>query len=362
MKMLSKIAIGLVSALLALALVAVLWALASARIEPVAWQPGPNPGLTGAFAVNDRLAGVRLLAHGDGVGPEAIALGPDGRFYTGYVDGRIVRLALSPDDTAADVEEFANTGGRPLGMAFDRGGNLLVADGRKGLLSISPAGRIEVLVDTVDGAPLRFANDLDIAADGTVWFSDLSQRYKQGELGFDLLEASATGRLLSYTPATGQTRVHLHSLYAANGVALGPDDTFVLVAEMGAARIQRLWLTGSRAGESEVFIAGLPGLPDNITFNGNDTFLVALPSLRNARVEALATRPWLRKLFSSPPLAMLEPSNRFGMVLELDLDGRVRSNLQSPGIYMPITSALQWQDKLVLGSNAMDAVGLVPLN
>jgi len=84
-------------------------------IDPVPWQPPPSPGLTGPYAANQALADAELLASGFGVGPETIALGPDGRLYTGLRDGRIVRLR--PD--GSDVQTFADTGGSPGGMEFD---------------------------------------------------------------------------------------------------------------------------------------------------------------------------------------------------------------------------------------------------
>ena len=84
------------------------------RVDPVAWQPDPNPGLTGPFAPNDRLGDVERLIEGVGVGPEDVACGPDGVRYTGFHDGRIVRFTQD-----GSVTELANTGGRPLGMQFD---------------------------------------------------------------------------------------------------------------------------------------------------------------------------------------------------------------------------------------------------
>ncbi len=47
-------------------------------------------------------------------------------------------MQLQPDGTQPRV--FANTGGRPLGLIFDREGNLIVADAIKGLLSVNKGG------------------------------------------------------------------------------------------------------------------------------------------------------------------------------------------------------------------------------
>ena len=85
----------------------------------------------------------RRLSLGDGHKPEDVALDAEGKIYAGFEDGRI--MVLQPDGTQPRV--FANTGGRPLGLIFDREGNLIVADAIKGLLSMNKAGEIKVLAD-----------------------------------------------------------------------------------------------------------------------------------------------------------------------------------------------------------------------
>lgn len=179
------------------ALLWVLWVLWRSPLQPQAWEPTPNPGLLGAFTSNARLADSDRLLPDIGLGPEDIARGPDGDLYTGFADGRIVRF------DSAGHSVFAHTGGRPLGMQFDRAGNLIVADGVRGLLMVTAEGEVSVLADAFAGMPMKFVDDLDIAADGTIWFSDASRRYGLADALSDLLEASATGRLMSYTPAPG---------------------------------------------------------------------------------------------------------------------------------------------------------------
>src|SRR5690606_20170232 len=118
------------------------------------------------------------------------------------------------------VETFVSTGGRPLGMDFDAGGNLIVADAYKGLLRIDPAGKIEVLASEAEGVPFAFTDDLDIASDGRIYFTDASSRFQQPDYLLDLLEGRPYGRLMVHDPASGQTEVLLKDLYFANGVAL----------------------------------------------------------------------------------------------------------------------------------------------
>ena len=257
------------------------------------------------MAPNDRLSGIRSLPD-VGPGPESVAIGPDGRLYTGLQDGRVVRMLAD----GSGVETFVQTGGRPLGMKFDAGGNLIVADAFRGLLSVSPERKITVLADSVNGERMLFPNDLAIAADGAVWFSDASRRFDQHHWMLDFLEGRATGRLLRYDPRTGRVDVVLDRLMFANGVALGPGDEYVLVNETLAARITRYWLRGPKAGQSDIFASALPGYPDNLTYNGRGVFWVALPSPRNSALEALAGWPWLRKVVQRLPARLREQKLR----------------------------------------------------
>lgn len=333
------------------------YAAMSSPIKPLRWIPAPNPGLKGDFAPNELLAKQQYLAKGAAHGPEDSAIGPDGYIYAGYENGDILRFRRG---AASSV--FANTGGRPLGLQFDAQGNLIVADSGKGLLSINHHGDIRVLTDSVNGRKMLFVDDLDIARDGTIWFSDASQRWDQDSFLYDLLEMSATGRLLSYSPGTGKTEVHMDGLGFANGVALGPNEEFVLINETAKGRIHRLWLKGAKAGERDLFHQGLPGVPDNISFNGVDTFWVAMPSLREQSLEDMADKPLIRRMVAALPYDSLAPPKIYSFVVGLGVDGSVKYNLQDPeSRFEMITSVHERDGELHLGSLTMDAIAVVPL-
>jgi sugar lactone lactonase YvrE len=323
-------------------------------VDPVAWVPDADRGMVGAFAASRSFDEAGFQAYEFGPGPEDVTLGPDGALYSGLQDGRIMRLRPG----AGAVEPFADTKGRPLGMQFDADGKLIVADGSRGLLSVDPAGTVTVLTDSVNGQPLKLVDDLDIAGDGTIWFSNASQRFGQRDYLLDFWEGGATGQLLSYDPRAGTTRVRLAGLRFANGVALGPDDEFVLVNETMAARISRLWLTGPDAGKRDVFVDGLPGHPDNLSFNGRDLFWVAFPSTRSAAFDRLAPRPGVRKLLLRLPESWVRivPSP-IGWVAGFGIDGRVRYSFRdTSGRYTDVTSVNERDGQLYLGSLKMSAV------
>ncbi|MEX6502579.1 SMP-30/gluconolactonase/LRE family protein [Pseudomonas zhanjiangensis] len=323
-------------------------------IDPLAWQAPPAPAMTGVLEPNDTLMKAELLGRGQVHGPEDSAVDDQGRVYSGLHDGRIVRI-----DGDGGLETFADTGGRPLGMDFDAAGRLIVADAYKGLLAIDPQGRIQVLSTEAEGVPFKFTDDLDIASDGTIYFSDASSRFEQPDYLLDLLEARPHGRLLSYDPASGETRVLLKDLYFANGVALSAAEDFVLVNETYRYRITRYWLKGDKAGSHEVFIDNLPGLPDNLQGDGAGTFWVALPSPRKADADFLHRHPWLKAQLAKLPRALWPKAIPYGLVVALNEQGEiVRSLHDTSGSHLRmITSAKPVGDYLYLGSLDNDRIG-----
>jgi len=324
-------------------------------ISPAAWTPATAPALSGDYEKNSRLVNVQRLSLGAGFAPEDVAVDSENRIYAGLDDGRVMRLQA--DGTSPEV--FANTQGRPLGMKFDSNGNLILADAIKGLLSISPDGSINVLSTQAEGVPFLCTNDLDIAADGTIYFTYASRKFPLSNYRADILEHQPNGRLLAYDPATKTTRVVLRDLHFANGVAVSPDQTFVLVCETGRYRLHRVWLNGPKQGQSEIFIDNLPGFPDGVSANGKDKFWLAVVAPRDATLDKLLPHPFLRKIVYRLP-GFLQPSaKRYSFVLGLDANGRVVENLQdgSPECYSQIANVVEHQGLLYFGSIGEGTVG-----
>jgi len=323
-------------------------------IAPVVWTPLPTPALEGPYARNDRLAAVRVVARG-AIGPEATAIDSQGRVYAGLADGRIVRLA------GEGFETVVSTGGRPLGMAFDGAGRLIVADALKGLLAVGPAGRIETLVSSYEGQPLGFPDDVALGSDGTIYFSDAARGLGYGHAETIVLEHRPTGRLFAYHPAERRLQLLADRLYFANGVAVSADDTYLLVNETSNYRVLRYWLAGPHRGRLEPFAENLPGFPDNVTRSPRGIYWVALYSPRVAAADALAGWPSLRKAVLRLPRWLRPAAIHHAFVLGLDAEGHVVHNLQdaSPMAYAPVTSAREHEGRLYLGSLRHDGIAVL---
>lgn len=331
------------------------------KVQPVAWSPEAAPSLSsGPYADNQRLKGVVRVGAADIDGPEALLL-ENNALITGLHDGRVIRTSLDGQDTKV----LTDTGGRPLGLARHPNGLLVIADAVKGLLSLDAQGRLVALTTSADGVPLGFTDDVVIDKPGHyAYFSDASRRFGYGEDLDAIIEHGGDGRLLRYDFQTGKTTMLLDKLEFANGVTLGPDDAFVLVNETGAYRITRYWLSGSKAGTHDLFIDNLPGLPDNLAFNGRDRFWVALYTPRNALLDKTAPYPFVRKMIARAMTVLPKPVEKRAFVLGLDLDGKVIANLQdgSSGNYSPITTAREYGDWLYFGSLRAKNLVRLPLS
>lgn len=306
---------------------------------------GLLPGGAGRGMGVDAAPVLRRLSVG-AQGPEDVALFHD-RLITGVADGRVLSVALD----GADVDVVADTGGRPLGIETLPDGRLVVCDAQRGLLRVDPATTsVEPLVTTIAGEPMKLCNNAAVAADGTIYFTDSSRRHGIGGYQADGIERTATGRLLRRDPS-GDIQVLLDHLDFANGVALAEDESFVAVAETGAARIQRLWLTGPRAGRCEPLVAKLPGLPDNLSTGADGRIWVALPMprlllLRLARQAPRWARQRLGWLAAAIDLQVPAPAR----VLAVDRDGHTVARIECGRQYRMLTGVREHAGSLYFGS------------
>jgi sugar lactone lactonase YvrE len=320
---------------------------APSPIDPVAYTPPAAPPLAGAMAPNTLLRSAEILARDQVQGPEDVDVDDEGRIYGAALDGRIVRVLAD-----GALETFAETGGRPLGLDFAPDGNLIVCDAHKGLLSVDPNGQVTTLATEADGVRFGFPDDVDVADDGVIYFSDASSKFGVSDYMLDLLEGQPHGRLMKYDPTSKQTTVLLGDLYFANGVAVAPDGSFVLVNETYRYRIRRYWLTGDKAGTNDTFIDKLAGFPDGVSTSPRATFWVAMFTVRNPTADFMAPRPMLRTLLSKLPRSVWPKPEPYGLIVELDTAGEIIRSLHDPDGQQVsvITSVHEENDQLYLGT------------
>ena len=344
-------------------------------IAPVAWQATRPPGYVGVHAENQKLAALQQIFLGSEVGPEHVVIGPDQKLYTTVQSGHILRM--NPD--GSDLQVWADTHGRVLGFDFDSAGNLIAADAMRGLLAVAPDRTITVLTQQVQGQPIVYADAVVVAKSGQIYFTDASTRFPPQRWGgtfeasiLDILEQSATGRVLAYDPSTKQTRVVARGLSFANGIALSQDQQSLFVCETGKYRVWKLSVLAQdlavtdapqnrESPQAQVLLDNLPGYPDNLMRGQSGRIWLGFAKPRNAVIDKLSGQPFLRKLILRLPRALWPIPRPYGHVLAFTESGEVVADLQDPsGKYPETTSVTETTDRLYIQSLHAKTLGWLP--
>jgi sugar lactone lactonase YvrE len=334
------------------------WLALPSPIGSLPFIPSPPPALDGPYAQNALLQRATTAWGGRVRGAEDIVFDAQGRAHAGLADGRIVRFE------GADVVDVARLPGRPLGLAFAPDGVLFACVPGRGLLRVDPVkGAVTVVVDVVEGDPLRYANAVSVATDGSVYFTDASAVWGPGQFLEDILDQRPSGRVLRYDPRTGAVLVLARDLSFANGLVLSPDESSLLVAETGRYRVWRLWLSGDKKNLGEVVLENLPGFPDNLSRSPRGTYWLGLSSMRKRLIDLAHPHPLWKDAIASLPSWLRPEPVRWGFVLELDASARPLRSLQDPdGAVVPgVTTAREQGATLWIGNLDGDGVQQLPL-
>jgi sugar lactone lactonase YvrE len=332
----------------------VTWLALPSPIGSLAWIPSPRPALDGPYSHNWLLETATRSLEGRIRGAEDIAFDATGRAFLGLADGRIVRLE---GDSVVDV---ARVRGRAFGLAFAPDGALYAAVPGQGLVRIDlRTGSAAVVVDVVEGDPLRHPNGVVVGSDGSVYFTDSSAVWGPGQFLEDILDQRPSGRVLRFDPRTGSVLVLARDLSFANGLALSPDETSLLVAESGRYRLWRLWLAGDKKNLKEVVLENLPGFPDNLALSPRGTYWLGLSSTRKRMIDFLHPRPLWKDAIASLPGWLRPQPVRWGFAIELDAEARPLRSFQDPEgkVVGSITTARERDGWLWLGN--LDDDGLL---
>lgn len=346
--------------------------LSNVYVSPTYAPLPPAPATEGdsPYTLNDKLRPVELIGLGAIDGPEDVILDDDDNIYAGNRTGDIIRF-LAPD--YAEPEVYAHIGGRPLGMAFAPDGSLVCCVGGMGLYRVTKDRTVEKLTDetnrslftVIDDSRLRLADDLDIAPDGRIYFSEATVRYDMHEWPVDSLEARGNGRIICYDPKTDTTRTILKGLVFPNGICMTHDSQSFLFAETWACRVSRYYFDGPKKGTVEAVIPNLPGYPDNINRASDGTFWLALVGMRSPSVDLSMSMPGFRKRMARriAPDEWLYPNINTGCVVRFDETGQILDVMWDLGgeNHPMITSMREHKGHLYIGGISNNRIGRLKL-
>jgi ribose transport system permease protein len=318
------------------------------------------------YAVNDKLREVQAIGLGVLEGPEDCVLDRDDNLYCGTRHGDIMRF-FGPDHQRHEV--FAHVGGHPLGMTIDRDGNLVSCIGGMGLYMVTPGREVIKLTDEtnrstfsiIDDSQLKIADDLDIADDGRVFFSEATIRYNIANWPMDALESRGNGRIVCYDMNSGKTHTELTKLVFPNGVCIAEDQKSFYFAESWGCRLSRYWFDGPKRGTLQVVIDNLPGYPDNINRSSDGHYWFTLMGMRTPSLDLALRMPGFRRRMARQIAVdeWLFPNINNGCVLKFNDKGEILDALWDLGgqNHPMITSIREHKGYLYLGGISNNRIG-----
>jgi gluconolactonase len=153
------------------------------------------------------------------------------------------------------------------GMTMDREGRLVICEQGSFL---EPAaitrldrrtGAIETIVDGAGGIPLASPNDVVVARDGAIWFTDPGYGHLQGFRP----EPAVADVVYRYDPAARRLAVAASGFDKPNGLVFSPDEDVLYVSDNGAPQqLLAFDVDGGRLSGRRVFAAGTRGHPDGL--------------------------------------------------------------------------------------------------
>ena len=328
--------------------------------------PDTTKGSSSPYAINNRLGDVELIGLGTIEHPEDVIFDSKDNLYCGDRRGDLVRFD-APDYRRQQV--FAHIGGMPAGLACDKDDNIFICVAGMGLYKVSPDRAVTKVTDEtnrsfwsiIDDSRLRIADDLDIAPDGRIFFSEATVRYDAHDWPVDALESRGNGRIICYDPKTRKTHTVLRNLVFANGVVTAHDGQSILFCESWGCRISRYWISGPNTGKLERVLENLPGYPDNINRASDGSYWIAMLGMRSPALDLALRMPGFRKRMARrlPHDQWLYPNINRGCVIKITEKGEVIDVLwdESGENHPMITSMREHKGSLFLSGITNNRIG-----
>ncbi len=336
----------------------------SCALKPLAWKPKEKPKLTGVLAENELLKSTEWIDLKGWYGPEDIAVDKERNLYCGvhtsrtdFSDGKILKI-----DPNGIITTFCNTGSWVTGLHFDKNGDLIACDQKRGLIKVDKNGVIKILAsEDENGNKFLLPNDVDIASDGVIYFSNTSSKipFSRKNARKILMEVKPDGGLYSYNPKTEKVQTLIDSSFFGNGVAVSKNDDFVLMVDLTKYRVVRHWLRGVKTGKTEVFLENLPGLPNGISRRNDGSFWLGFTTRRNDLLDNIQPKKGLKKLLYGIPLWLQPKQEPFGMIMHISEDGKIlKTYYDTTGKKVSESSSIEEHNGyLYLGGDLTDHIG-----
>lgn len=272
-------------------------------VQPPLPRRGARRAVFGAVSQQTEMDEPEVYARGLSM-PEGPAFDKDGNLFVANCRSNYVSKILP----TGEVEPFVTTGGKTQGVAIHPDGSLYITDiTRRAIFKSSPAGELSTFCDSYqDGQPLRGPNEIAFGPNGQIYFTDPGDTWRGDRTG-----------ALSRVNEHGKAEFLADGLEFTNGLDFSPDGNTLYVVESTTGKIlrARLRTDGNLDEPLHEFMrfGGRVG-PDGIRFAANGDLYVTL--------------------FGHGEIAVVSPA------------GEVRDRLRLPGLF-PTNCIFRGTDLLV---------------
>ena len=142
------------------------------------------------------------------------------------------------DETDGSVSVFRSPSNHTNGNTVDPQGRLVSCEHlTRRVTRTEHDGSITVLADHYDGKRLNSPNDVVVRSDGSVWFSDPFYGILTDYEGEAQTQEQAGCHVYRVDPDTGEVTRAIDDMVLPNGLAFGPDERSLFVADTGASHV-----------------------------------------------------------------------------------------------------------------------------
>jgi gluconolactonase len=181
------------------------------------------------------------------------------------------QMRLLEDDNHLSV--FRSPSYNSNGNTVDRQGRLITCQhSTRRVVRTELDGRITILADSYDGKRLNSPNDVVVASDDSIWFSDPSYGIGGNYEGLQAEQEQRTNNVYRVDAHSGEVTMVIDDFTQPNGLAFSPDETKLYIVDSGLThggsahiRVFDVDVGGGKLTNGKVFADGFaPGFTDGL--------------------------------------------------------------------------------------------------
>ena len=168
---------------------------------------------------------------------EGPAYVPAGRYvvWSDIPNDRLLRW----DEGSGQVSVFRSPSQYANGNTLDRQGRLVTCEHlTRRVTRTEHDGSITVIADRVDGKRFNSPNDVIVASDGAIWFTDPTYGIDSDYEGRRAPSEIGQSRVYRVDPSDGSVHVVGDDFVKPNGIAFSPDERRLYVSDTGRSHVE----------------------------------------------------------------------------------------------------------------------------